>query len=117
MPQPAPERFTESDRRTLSVSFWTALGPFVTMAALVVGYALSARSCQWPARVWIAVTLGCAGAGCGAASFALSRLRGSAPAPALAAQRLLLGAQSLQMFCLLVVIAFAIALGVRVTCG
>ena len=117
MPQPAPERFTETDRRTLNVSFWTALGPFVTMSALVAGYALSARSCEWPARVWIAVTLGCAAAGCGAAGFALSRLRSSVPAPALAAQRLLFGAQSLQVFCLLVVIAFAVALGVRVTCG
>jgi hypothetical protein len=75
MPQPAPARFDASDQRALRAGLLAALGPTLTLAALLAGYALSARTCENENRRWIGALIALAIVGCAGTIVALLRQR------------------------------------------
>jgi hypothetical protein len=112
MPQPAPARFDDASRHGLRVSLATSLGPFVTMAVLIAGYALSARGCS--VRPVIGGCIALAALGCAGSIYVLSRAERS-PVP-LAARRFRTAAIGLQLFSLCVLAAFGLVTVLLVPC-
>jgi hypothetical protein len=116
MPLPATNRFDASDRRALRISLLGALGPLLTFAVLVTSYALSARACVGWARPSIGAALGLGLLGCAAASWRLVR-ESAAEGGRLVEKPLRLAALWLQLFCLFVIVGYAIALMTEPSCG
>jgi hypothetical protein len=116
MPQPAPPRFDAADRRALHGSLLTALGPTLVFAVLTVGYALSAHVCQPNMRTIMALCVALGAIGSIAAAWWLVQLARAAPDHA-ANRRLRPAAIGLQVFCLLVILAYGIALTTMTPCG
>jgi hypothetical protein len=116
MPLPAPNVFDASDRRALRISLLGALGPLLTFAVLVTGYALSARACVGWARPLTEVGIGIGLLGSALAAFQLIRAS-AAEGGKLAGKPLRLAALGLQLFCLCVIVGYAIALATEPSCG
>jgi hypothetical protein len=114
MSQPAPARFAAAERAALRVSLATGLGPLATLAALIVGYALSAHDCQAGMRPLIAACISAAALCCLGAIYELGR-RGRSARPD-AAGRLGSAAIALQVFCLFVLAGFCLASATQVRC-
>jgi hypothetical protein len=116
MPQPAPARFDSTDRNALHTSLATALGPALTLGVLIVGYALSARVCHANIRTLMAVCVVFGALGSVAAATTLVRITRGAPEHS-AIQGLRQMAIGLQVFCLLVMLAYGVALATVAPCG
>jgi hypothetical protein len=116
MPQPAPARFDASDRRGLRASLLTAVGPTFALAVLVIGYALSAHVCQRNMRALMIVNVLFGAIATAASARSLVRLAHGGSDHA-AIRRLRPAAIALQVFCLLVIAAFGIALATVAPCG
>jgi vacuolar-type H+-ATPase subunit I/STV1 len=116
MPQPAPARFDAADRRALRASLLTAFGPALAFSVLVLGYALSAHVCQPNIRTLIVICIAFGALGCATSARALLRLAPAAPDHT-ANRRLRAAAIGLQIFSLLVMAGFGIALATVTPCG
>lgn len=114
MPQPAPARFDASSRRAVVATLLAATGPTLALGSLIGVYALSARECaphvRWVIAGCIAlgalVTLGSAG---------LLARAPTGPEPR-AVRPLRPAAIGLQLFCVLVMVGFGIALATVAPC-
>jgi hypothetical protein len=116
MPQPAPARFDASDQRALCASLLAALGPALTLVALLAGYALSARVCDSANRRWIGGLIALAAVSSACTLVALLReWRGARDASA-GLRFVLLTGLALAGFCLCVLLGFALTLPTVVRC-
>jgi hypothetical protein len=114
MPQPAPARFDGPARRAVVTSLLSATGPTLTMSVLVGGYALSTRACVPSMRWWVAGIIAAAFLGTLASTvFLIARSDDAEPR---ASQTLRPAAVGIQIFCMLVLIAFSVALATAVRC-
>jgi hypothetical protein len=116
MPQPAPARFDASDQRALRTSLLAALGPTLTLVALLAGYALSARVCEHANRRWIGGLIALAVVGSACAIVALMRQRHGARDVSAGLRFVLLAGLALAGFCLCVLLGFALTLTTVVRC-
>jgi hypothetical protein len=94
----------------------TAFGPTLALSVLVLSYALSAHACQPNIRTLIVVCIAFGALGCVTSVRALARLTRAAPDRG-ANRRLRSAAIGLQVFCLLVMAGFGIALATVIPCG
>lgn len=115
MPLPAPARFDATARRIVLATAYGSLGPLLTMTVLVASYALSARACVNAARVGIALAIALGMLGCAVSVWGLGRAAADGGDPVSPALRG--AALGLQLFCLCVLVAFAIAFGTEPSCG
>jgi hypothetical protein len=115
MPQPAPARFDAKDRRNVRASLLGALGPTIALTTLIVGYALSARACHGSTRALIGVCIGFGGIAVIVSASSLFRARRSASEHA-PNRSLWPAAIALQIFCLLVLGGYGIALAMVSGC-
>jgi hypothetical protein len=114
VPQPAPARFDLSARNALATSLLAATGPALTLTVLLAGYALSARVCATGIRWWMAGCIALAVCGTLASALRLARrVESSQPQSTRTLRPAMIG---LQVFCVLVMAAFGIALTTVVRC-
>jgi hypothetical protein len=114
MAQPAPARFDADDRLALRAGFFSALGPLLTLGALITGYALSARVCGAGAFPALVATIVVAGLGCAVAAWGLWVFPAANGGKM---KSLRLASCGLQLFCLCVMIGYAFVLGTDPHCG
>jgi hypothetical protein len=112
MPQPAPARFDDHDRKTLWTSVLSAVGPTLSLLVLFAGYSLSAHLCKASNRPWIAAVVALGVAITAGAFYALARLQKADPP----LRFLIWMGLALQAYSICVLLAYAVALTTEVRC-
>jgi hypothetical protein len=115
MPNPAPARSDHASPLSAHRLVWVGTGPTVAFLALGIGYALATHSCETPLRSWLYIVFTVAAIGCGTAAVKLQRVRRAHDASPTERFVLDTGA-ALALFCLLLVLTFALVTGLVWRC-